>query len=246
MTLYAIAENWAFSREAPEIRAELTASGVAGPFLARLKGGRRLAAVVGLAFALAAFSAGVVPLITARFGEIEGALISKAAEAVGLALAAWAALRPAKRAPDPGPVWEMGALFAPLFFALPCALEALKTVAWAAPATPKAAFWLAGGLSAFVDNAPTYALVGGWTAAAKGLDPNHLGDLASRFPESLAALSCGACWLGALTYVGNAPNALVRAVAERNGIRLPGFLGYAGLAAALLLPVFWAASWLFF
>jgi len=96
---------------------------------------------------------------------------------------------------------------------------------------PLATFWLAGILSAFLDNAPTYLvffeLAGGDAARLTGpLNP------------SLVALSAGAVFFGALTYIGNAPNMMVRAIAAHRGVRMPGFFGYMLWAGALLLPVF--------
>jgi len=92
-------------------------------------------------------------------------------------------------------------------------------------------FWLTGALSAFLDNAPTYLvffeLAGG---DAKAL----MGPLAA----TLAAISMGAVYMGALTYIGNAPNFMVKAIAEQAGVKMPGFFGYLGWACFFLLPVF--------
>lgn len=92
-------------------------------------------------------------------------------------------------------------------------------------------FWLSGALSAFLDNAPTYLaffnLAGG--------DPIHLtGSLSS----TLVAISCGAVFMGALTYIGNAPNFMVKSIAEHKGVPMPHFFGYMGWSLACLLPLF--------
>ena len=92
-------------------------------------------------------------------------------------------------------------------------------------------FWLTGILSALLDNAPTYLvffeLVGG--------DPSRLmGPLAG----TLAAISMGAVYMGALTYIGNAPNFMVYAIATERGIRMPSFFGYMLWAAVVLVPLF--------
>ena len=91
-------------------------------------------------------------------------------------------------------------------------------------------FWLTGILSAFLDNAPTYLvffeLAGG---DAKAL----MGPLAS----TLAAISMGAVYMGALTYIGNAPNLMVYAIAIERGIKMPSFFGYIAWSAAVLVPV---------
>ena len=91
-------------------------------------------------------------------------------------------------------------------------------------------FWLTGVLSEFLDNAPTYLvffeLAGG---DAKAL----MGPLAS----TLAAISMGAVYMGAMTYIGNAPNLMVYAIAVERGVKMPSFFGYMVWAAAALLPV---------
>jgi Na+/H+ antiporter NhaD/arsenite permease-like protein len=92
-------------------------------------------------------------------------------------------------------------------------------------------FWLTGVLSAFLDNAPTYLvffeLAGGDTAKL-------MGPLAG----TLAAISMGAVYMGALTYIGNAPNFMVKAIAEERGVKMPSFFGYLFWAALILVPLF--------
>jgi Na+/H+ antiporter NhaD/arsenite permease-like protein len=56
--------------------------------------------------------------------------------------------------------------------------------------------------------------------------------------KTLVAISAGAVYFGALTYVGNAPNFMIKAIAEQRGVRMPGFFAYLGYASVLLLPVF--------
>ena len=100
-------------------------------------------------------------------------------------------------------------------------------------------FWLTGILSSFLDNAPTY-LVFFNTA---GGDPTELtGPLAS----TLLAISAGAVFMGANTYIGNAPNFMVRAIAENRGIRMPSFFGYMAWSGAILLPIFAITTLIFF
>jgi Na+/H+ antiporter NhaD/arsenite permease-like protein len=92
-------------------------------------------------------------------------------------------------------------------------------------------FWLTGGLSAFLDNAPTYLVF----FELAGGDPQALmGPLAG----TLAAISLGAVYMGALTYLGNAPNFMVYAIAIENGIKMPSFFGYLLWASLVLLPIF--------
>ncbi|QBR72835.1 sodium:proton antiporter [Beijerinckiaceae bacterium] len=100
-------------------------------------------------------------------------------------------------------------------------------------------FWATGLLSSFLDNAPTYLVF----FQLAGGDPSLLmGPLA----RTLAAISLGAVFLGANTYIGNAPNFMVYAIARRAGIRMPGFFPYMAWSSVILLPLFGAVSWLFF
>lgn len=105
-------------------------------------------------------------------------------------------------------------------------------------ADPMAYFWATGLLSSVLDNAPTY-LVFFNTA---GGDANLLmGSLA----PVLAAISAGAVFMGALTYIGNAPNLMVAAIAIERGVRMPSFFGYMLWSCGILLPLFALSSWVF-
>jgi Na+/H+ antiporter NhaD/arsenite permease-like protein len=99
-------------------------------------------------------------------------------------------------------------------------------------------FWATGILSSFLDNAPTYLvffqLAGGDPAAL-------MGPLA----KTLTAISLGAVFMGANTYIGNAPNFMVYAIARRAGVNMPGFFPYMIWSGAILFPVFAAVTWLF-
>jgi Na+/H+ antiporter NhaD/arsenite permease-like protein/Tfp pilus assembly protein PilF len=99
-------------------------------------------------------------------------------------------------------------------------------------------FWATGLLSSFLDNAPTYLvffeLAGGDPVALMG----PLG-------KTLTAISLGAVFMGANTYIGNAPNFMVYAIARRSGVRMPGFFPYMLWSGAILLPLFAAVTWLF-
>jgi Na+/H+ antiporter NhaD/arsenite permease-like protein len=100
------------------------------------------------------------------------------------------------------------------------------------------AFWITGILSAFLDNAPTYLVF----FNLAGADPLTLmGPLA----RTLAMISAGAVYCGALTYIGNAPNLMIKAIAEERGIAMPGFFTYLGIASVLLLPLFALVTWLY-
>ena len=100
-------------------------------------------------------------------------------------------------------------------------------------------FWLSGGLSSFLDNAPTYLL---FFDLAGGDPATLMGPLAT----TLAAISLGAVFMGANSYIGNAPNFMVKAVVEETGLRMPGFFGYMAWSGAILLPLFTLLTLLFF
>jgi len=104
---------------------------------------------------------------------------------------------------------------------------------------PAMYFWATGALSSFLDNAPTY-LVFFNTA---GGDPAAL---MTTYATTLAAISAGAVFMGANTYIGNAPNLMVKAIAESRGVRMPSFFGYMAWSMAILLPLFVLTTFLFF
>ena len=99
-------------------------------------------------------------------------------------------------------------------------------------------FWVTGLLSSFLDNAPTYLV---FFHLASGDPAMLMGPLA----KTLTAISLGAVFMGASTYIGNAPNFMVYAIARRAGVKMPGFFLYMIWSVAILLPVFAAVTWLF-
>jgi len=111
----------------------------------------------------------------------------------------------------------------------------------------------AGALSSVLDNAPTYlaftslalAVASGGTVAPSG---NSLGVLAAHpvGEKLLIAVSCGSVMMGALTYIGNGPSFIVKAIAEQHRVRMPGFFGYLRWSVLILIPVFTVVSLLFF
>ena len=109
-------------------------------------------------------------------------------------------------------------------------------------------FWTTGLLSSFLDNAPTYLT---FLSIAKGLNlPNDLGftlnDGTGLSASVLAAISCGAVFMGANTYIGNGPNFMVRSIAEENGVKMPSFFGYMLYSLCILIPVFVLITFIFF
>jgi Na+/H+ antiporter NhaD/arsenite permease-like protein len=142
------------------------------------------------------------------------------------------------------PIGEVAILFAGIFTCVIPVLAMLEAgkdgafswllaVVTARDGTPHdlAYFWLTGVLSAFLDNAPTYLV---FFELAGGDAHELMGPLAT----TLAAISMGAVYMGAMTYIGNAPNFMVYAIATERGVRMPSFFGYIAWSALVLLPVF--------
>jgi len=107
-------------------------------------------------------------------------------------------------------------------------------------------FWLTGILSSFLDNAPTYLVF--FNIAGSGCPENLIISdyLMNYVPDTLLAISLGAVFMGAMTYIGNAPNFMVKSIAEENYIKMPSFFGFLGWSIIILIPVFLFISFIFF
>lgn len=132
------------------------------------------------------------------------------------------------------PILEVGLLFAGLFACLVPIELGLGARAHELPLQKSwQLFWVSGGLSAVLDNAPTYAA---FAALGRGLSLGHANLVAGIDPLMLTAVSAGSVVMGATTYIGNGPNLMVKAIAERSGYALPGFFRYAIFAFVAMLP----------
>ena len=140
------------------------------------------------------------------------------------------------------PILEVAALFAGIFVTMLPALHILQERgAELGVREPWQFFWATGTLSSFLDNAPTYLT---FLALARGL---HLpADVVGVPNELLVAISLGAVFMGANTYIGNGPNFMVRAIAEERGVKMPSFGGYMLYSGAVLIPVFVLVTIVFF
>jgi Na+/H+ antiporter NhaD/arsenite permease-like protein len=158
-------------------------------------------------------------------------------------LSLWQTPREVHRANEftPHPMVEVAVLFFGIFLTMIPALELLRTRGGELGVRePWQFFWATGTLSSFLDNAPTYLV---FLALAQGL---ALADEVVGVPHAiLAAISVGAVFMGANTYIGNAPNFMVKAIAEATRVRMPSFFGYMLYSGGILLPVFVAVTWLF-
>ncbi len=146
------------------------------------------------------------------------------------------------------PMTEVAVLFAGIFVTLGPVSDLLRAgpdgpLGWLlrpvlgadGQAEPLMLFWLTGLLSAFLDNAPTYLVF----FDLAGVRPDAPG-------RALAAISAGAVFFGGLTYIGNAPNLMLRSIAAHRGVPMFGFGGYLAWAALLLLPALSAVGLVFF
>ena len=107
-------------------------------------------------------------------------------------------------------------------------------------------FWLTGILSSFLDNAPTY-LVFFNLAGSSTPDGTIMAEfLMQQIPETLMAISAGAVFMGAMTYIGNAPNFMVQSIAEENNVNMPSFFGYMLWSTVILLPIFLILTFIIF
>ncbi|UFN50353.1 sodium:proton antiporter [Roseomonas sp. OT10] len=249
LLLYFLLDRRAFAREAP------MAPALAPHRPLRVEGLVNLAllgVVVGTVLLQGVWQPGRVIVLGQPMG-VERLL----AVAVFLAVA-WASVRltPASVREANGFGWgamiEVAKLFAAIFVTMAPVLLILQAGASGAAAplvaltedalgrpVPWVYFWLTGALSSFLDNAPTYLVF----FELAGGDPAWLMGPGARI---LAAISCGAVFMGANSYIGNAPNLMVKAIAEGQGTPMPSFFGYCGWAAVVLLPVFFLATLIFF
>nr|WP_249815965.1 sodium:proton antiporter [Bradyrhizobium sp. 138] len=204
-----------------------------------------IAAIVASLLASAMWKPGIAFDILGTKLELEDVVRNLALLAIA-ALSVW--LTPDEHRQANGFTWEpireVAKLFAGIFVAIIPVIAMLNAghhgaFAWLLSAVtgpdgaPRevAYFWFTGLMSAFLDNAPTYLLF----FELAGGDPQVL---MHQLSGTLASISMGAVYMGALTYVGNAPNFMVSSIASENGIKMPSFFGYLLRAGAVLIPLF--------
>jgi Na+/H+ antiporter NhaD/arsenite permease-like protein len=248
LAMFFVLDTWAYRRERPEVPAgEKTPLTVVGWVNVWLIG------VVVLAVLMQGYwKAGMMDVL----GE---SVPVERVVAIGVFLAVTVAsmwLTPRDWREENGFAWgamaEVAKLFAAIFVCMGPVLAILKAgsagaaaglVAMTSDASgapiPWVYFWMSGILSSFLDNAPTYLvffnLAGGDAAY-----------LTTQAALTLAAISCGSVFMGANSYIGNAPNFMVKAIVEENGVRMPSFFGYVGWACVFLLPLFVLVTLVFF
>jgi Na+/H+ antiporter NhaD/arsenite permease-like protein len=241
LAIFFALDSWQFRRD-PIARANTP------PAPIRIRG-RRNIALIGLIIAAILISATWQPGITFDlYGtklELQNVLRDAALMLIALA-SLWLTPNEHRDANDFTfePIREVAILFAGIFVAIIPVMAMLQAgrdgsfafllqAVSAKDGTPHEAayFWLTGTLSGFLDNAPTYLV---FFELAGGDSKELMGPLSG----TLAAISMGAVYMGALSYIGNAPNLMVRAIAEEQGVRMPSFFGYVLWAACVLVPLF--------
>ena len=144
------------------------------------------------------------------------------------------------------PIEEVAQLFIGIFITMIPALALLKAHGSELGLEhPYQFFWATGMLSGFLDNAPTYLVFLTTAGGAHFADGVHT-TVGTVPPLDLMAISAGAVFMGALTYIGNAPNFMVKAIAEENKIKMPSFFGYMAWSFGILIPLFILITVVFF
>jgi Na+/H+ antiporter NhaD/arsenite permease-like protein len=249
LAAYYVLDSWAWAREKPtqpaiEKRENFSIEGYANLWL--------ICAVVLMVLAQGYWRPGDVAL----FGEKIGLerLVGVAVFVGIAAISMW--VTPRQLRDDNGFAWgaiaEVAKLFAAIFVTMAPVLAILRagTAGAAAPLValtsgaggepiPWVYFWLSGVLSSFLDNAPTYLVF----FNLAGGDPAYL---MAEGALTLVAISCGAVFMGANSYIGNAPNFMVKAIVEEQGVRMPSFFGYCAWAFVVLIPLFVLVTFIFF
>ena len=145
-----------------------------------------------------------------------------------------------------GAIQEVAVLFIGIFITMQPALMMLQQVGPSLGLDqPYQLFWATGALSSFLDNTPTY-LVFLTTAGAIGFSSGISTSLGTVPVRLLSAISCGAVFMGANTYIGNAPNFMVKSISDENGVSMPSFFGYMLWSLGFLIPLFLLDTLIFF
>jgi Na+/H+ antiporter NhaD/arsenite permease-like protein len=212
-----------------------------------------LAAVVGLVLMSGLWKSGIEFKVAGIAIDLQS-LVRDGSLLVVIGLSLWLTPSAARAGNDFswGPIAEVAKLFAAIFITITPVIAILKAgEAGAFSAVIQAVtdgkgqpinsmyFWASGLLSSFLDNAPTYLVffnTAGGDAAT----------LMTTMAATLAAISCGSVFMGANSYIGNAPNMMVKAIAEERGIRMPSFFGYMLWSFGILMPLFIIMTFIFF
>jgi len=203
-----------------------------------------------------------VALVVGRFGEeigLQSEHARKWGQVIGMGLLAMISIlmtRSETRAANQftlQPIVEVAVLFAGIFAAMIPAMAILEARGdQLGLREPWHFFWVTGALSSFLDNAPTYLAFATTASGLVGTEAMNLGQLLQaknggiNGEALLTAISVGAVFMGANTYIGNGPNFMVKAIAEEAGVKMPSFFGYMKYSIGVLLPLFVLVTLFFF
>jgi Na+/H+ antiporter NhaD/arsenite permease-like protein len=256
LAAYLLHDWYYWSREPADVRAAPTT----GPDPVRIEGAVNvlfLAAAVGAVIASGLWPGPTIDLLGVRQGAGN---LARDAVLMAMLAASWAATPAAVREANEfswGPIREVAILFAGIFVTIIPAMAMLRAGEAGAMAfviravrEPTHFFWASGILSSFLDNAPTYLAF--LSTALGRLFPgvperDAVARILREHPAFLAAVSNGSVFMGANTYIGNAPNFMVKSIAEEAGVPMPSFFGYvARYSLPVLVTTFLVVTWLFF
>lgn len=203
-----------------------------------------------------------VAFIVGRFGEeigLQSEHARKWGQVMGMGLLAMISILMTRRETRAinrftfQPIIEVAVLFAGIFAAMIPAMAILEARGERLGLQqPWHFFWATGALSSFLDNAPTYLALATTASGLMGTEAMNLGQLLQAKSGGihgdalLTAISAGAVFMGANTYIGNGPNFMVKAIAEEAGVKMPSFFGYMKYSIGILLPLFVLVTLVFF
>jgi Na+/H+ antiporter NhaD/arsenite permease-like protein len=253
LAIFFVLDSYYYRRDAA---AEAAAAQVTEPARIRISGWSNVAllgAIVGAVLLSGVWQAG--PLATIYHVEIETQNVVRDLLLVAITYVSWSFTDREHRKANAfnwGPILEVAKLFAGIFITIMPVIAILRAgtegslgaVVGAVTGDDGAPlnsmyFWLTGALSSFLDNAPTYLV---FFNTAGGDAQELMGPLAT----TLTAISAGAVFMGANSYIGNAPNFMVKSIAESSGVKMPSFFGYMVWSSLILLPLFALVTVLFF
>jgi Na+/H+ antiporter NhaD/arsenite permease-like protein len=148
-------------------------------------------------------------------------------------------------------ILEVAALFIGIFICMQAPIEILRANGDKLEqylSSPMRFFWATGILSSCLDNAPTYVVFFETATTMTPADATNAMPLpggAAILQPMLVAISLGAVFMGAMTYIGNGPNFMVKSIAEQSGIKMPSFFGYMLYSIVILIPLFLVMTWVF-
>ena len=246
LAVYWVMDTWHYAREDP-VSLQLDQTTVV-PFLLRGKANVLLLAGVVLTVAVLVPGQrlpGTAFRIPAHLREVVELALC------GLSLAATSGRVRRANHFDFTAITEVACLFLGIFITMQVPIELLQAVGPSLGLTqPARFFWVSGGLSSFLDNAPAYAVFfegAKVLPAAPGVPVLHLlGPGGAIQVNILEAITLGTVVMGANSYLGNGPNFLVKSIAEGQGVRMPSFFGYMAYSGMILIPLFIVMTYLFF